>query len=404
MHTSSLLFVSALAIAPVAFASAPHHGSHAKRDIRHPRKAGAKRQDLPAIPTLTGNYATMASAALGTQAMPTADILSFASMFSGKPLPTAAGEAFTKSWGDAGSQVIDVSSLAESLGALASKATAAPAKRWEKDTGGTKTVTRGNVVEVQYWTSEEWGSGGETKSCDEEKASSTHRRQHHHHSTTTAAPVATTAVETTATTSAKAATITSSSVYDLGSVQDKSLSAHNVLRNNKGAVSLTWNETLADAAMAWANRCSFRSLVDLKATLRKLSTGEFADGGMSGAGSNVAYISGHTGTVEEQIKMWTDEESMYSSSNPTYADSYGHYTRPLLLNSSAVNLTLTIAWLPAEMVWKGTKTIGCAMVACDPLELNGDTSTSSTSNFLSCLYYPAGNIVGGSYFQENVEA
>ncbi|KAL8292409.1 hypothetical protein RQP46_001021 [Phenoliferia psychrophenolica] len=348
MHTTSLFVVSALAIAPAALASGTPHAAHAARDgTRHGRRVGSKRQSIPTLPT---NFASMAPAALGTQATPTAALLSLSSLWGDKPLPTAAAEPFMSKWGAEGSSAIDVSALAASLGSKL-KATGAPVtKRWEKDTGGTTTIHKGNEIEVEYWTSREWGSG------DEGGAASS--------SSDPAATSSAEAAAATATTAKKVA-VASKSVYDLGTVQAQSLDAHNVLREKKGADALAWNSTLADAAMNWVHKC------------------EFADGGMSGVGSNVAYIGSYDSTVPQQIKMWSDEESLYNADNPTYADSYGHYT---------------------QMVWKGTYTVGCAMAACDPIHVDGDSSSTPTSNFLNCLYYPEGNIEGASYFKDNVEA
>ncbi|KAL8287123.1 hypothetical protein RQP46_003575 [Phenoliferia psychrophenolica] len=158
----------------------------------------------------------------------------------------------------------------------------------------------------------------------------------------------------------QAANQTQTDVYSLKGIQSEALDAHNKLRAVKGGNPLVWNETLAAASQDWAHKCIFQ------------------DGGLSGTGSNVAASSSHSTNTTEQIGYWSDEESDYNEQS--YPAS--HYT---------------------QMVWKATTSIGCSLIACDPLTFPNGGGTWSTSNFLSCLYYPQGNVYPNSNFQKNVE-
>ncbi|KAF8332052.1 CAP domain-containing protein [Cantharellus anzutake] len=127
------------------------------------------------------------------------------------------------------------------------------------------------------------------------------------------------------------------------------LKAHNDLRNKHKAVALEWNETLADAAQTWLNKCVW----------------EHSEGAVGPYGENLAAGTGDF-PIPAAMKLWSDEEPDYNPSNPQYS----HYT---------------------QMVWNSTRQIGCRVHSCD---LSIFPSDSWVSTLLFAEYYPAGNIEG----------
>jgi pathogenesis-related protein 1 len=143
------------------------------------------------------------------------------------------------------------------------------------------------------------------------------------------------------------------------------LDPQNSLRAQKGAVAFTWNQTLADYAKKVSNTCVF-----------KHSGGPY--------GENLAAGSGNF-PISSGIKAWTDEESSYDPNNPQPS----HYT---------------------QVVWKGSKQLGCAETTCAPgtifdpkfgvspglrvLNKMLMSFDSQTANYIVCEYFPAGNVIG----------
>lgn len=109
------------------------------------------------------------------------------------------------------------------------------------------------------------------------------------------------------------------------------------------AAPLTWSSTLANFAQTVSNTCVMQH-----------SGGPY--------GENLAM--GTRLSCTRGVKLWTDEESSYGGG---YSPSSGHYS---------------------QVVWKGTKRVGCATRAC------------GGSNLITCEYEPRGNIIG--QFGQNV--
>ncbi|KDQ16642.1 hypothetical protein BOTBODRAFT_84364, partial [Botryobasidium botryosum FD-172 SS1] len=121
---------------------------------------------------------------------------------------------------------------------------------------------------------------------------------------------------------------------------------HNTFRAKHGAKPLTWSNSLATSAQAWANRCQFRH------------------SGTKGVGENLAAGTGNY-TPANAIKSWTDESSQYDPKHPQYS----HFT---------------------QVVWKSTIQVGCAVASC-----NGIFDPKfGKANYYVCQYSPPGNVIG----------
>lgn len=108
----------------------------------------------------------------------------------------------------------------------------------------------------------------------------------------------------------------------LSSDEQAYLSAHNSIRSSKHAVALTWSDKLASYAQGVANTCVF-----------KHSGGPYGENLSAGT---------HSFSIPAAIKLWTDEEKDYNPSNPQFS----HYT---------------------QVVWKGSREVGCAKITCATL-------------------------------------
>ena len=155
----------------------------------------------------------------------------------------------------------------------------------------------------------------------------------------------------------------------LGSQDDISayLHAHNVIRAKKGAHPLTWNTKLASAAQKVVATCQFQH-----------SHGRFGDYGENLAAGNGSY------PIATAVEDWIDEERDYDPRHPVPS----HYT---------------------QVVWKGSRQVGCAVHYCPMLTVaNIEVSVSTCAffymmltsasaqgaHFYACEYYPPGNYIG----------
>ncbi|KAK7246657.1 hypothetical protein RIF29_41527 [Crotalaria pallida] len=135
--------------------------------------------------------------------------------------------------------------------------------------------------------------------------------------------------------------------------QQDYLSGHNVARSEVHVSNLVWNGTVAAFAQNYANQ-------------RKGDCNLVHSGGGRIYGENIAMSTGDmSGT--DAVKMWVDEKPYYNYNVPIPNCCVGgqqclHYT---------------------QVVWRNTKSIGCAKVRCN----NGGT-------FITCNYYPPGNYGG----------
>ncbi len=131
------------------------------------------------------------------------------------------------------------------------------------------------------------------------------------------------------------------------------LAAHNRYRRLHGVPAVVWSDRVAASAMAYALSCP---------------------SGHSGTdyGENLSWASYDMG-VQTVVDGWYAEEADYDYNNPGYVKGTGHFS---------------------QVIWKGTRAIGCARVTgCGP-------EHSLRANTWVCQYSPAGNYV--SQFEENV--
>ncbi|KAG0222428.1 CAP domain-containing protein [Mortierella sp. GBAus27b] len=133
--------------------------------------------------------------------------------------------------------------------------------------------------------------------------------------------------------------------------QQTILDTHNQYRALHNATALTWDPKLADAGALAIQACQF-----------KHSGGKY--------GENLA--AGHK-DFATAIKAWYDEEKKYDYNQPGFSGDTGHFT---------------------QVVWKGTKSVGCAKKFC----------AESNWNIYVCEYDPPGNMVddGNKSFRQNV--
>jgi len=130
------------------------------------------------------------------------------------------------------------------------------------------------------------------------------------------------------------------------------LEKHNNYRILHGVSPVTWSDTVAASAQAYANTCP-----------------DSHSG--SGYGENLAWATYDMGE-SAVVQMWYDEEPLYDYDNPGFSSATGHFT---------------------QVVWKGTTQIGCG-------SKSGCSYPWPNSTVWVCQYNPPGNYIG--QFAENV--
>ncbi|GAA5892381.1 hypothetical protein JCM8208_005807 [Rhodotorula glutinis] len=173
-------------------------------------------------------------------------------------------------------------------------------------------------------------------------------------------PATSSTVSKASTTTALAAAAPSST---LGSdIRSAVLNEHNTFRALHSAPALVWNQTLADKAASWANKCVF----------------QHSQGALGRYGENLAASAGSGVTVQTAlsgIKAWEAEAPDYTPATPNYS----HFT---------------------QMVWKASKQLGCYQASCPAGSIFD--ARYGVNSFLVCEYDPPGNVYPASNFAINV--
>ena len=140
------------------------------------------------------------------------------------------------------------------------------------------------------------------------------------------------------------------------------ISAHNTIRisatptPNPALPVLTWSNTAAATAQAWADQCQFKHNPNL-GTLK--------------LGENIAAATPNSLTTAGVVQNWGSEASFYDYGTNSCAPGKqcGHYT---------------------QIVWRSTTQLGCATARCNQNSPIGVTPWQ----FWVCDYSPPGNFVG----------
>lgn len=119
---------------------------------------------------------------------------------------------------------------------------------------------------------------------------------------------------------------------------------------------LTWSNTVAATAQAWANKCMF------------------VHNPSSGYGENIYATSGSNVTASMPVNNWVNEKSSYNYNANTCSGTCGHYT---------------------QVVWRSSLRLGCAQKTCTTNSPFG--ASFPTWTFVVCNYDPPGNSGGRPY-------
>lgn len=116
---------------------------------------------------------------------------------------------------------------------------------------------------------------------------------------------------------------------------------------------LTWSNTVAQAAQAWANNCQF-----------KHSSG-------SGYGENIFADTG-SANASAVVADWVAEKANYNYANNSCAGTCGHYT---------------------QVVWRASTELGCGVKLCTSGSPFGSFNGGQWQLWV-CNYNPPGNFIG----------
>jgi uncharacterized protein YkwD len=156
-----------------------------------------------------------------------------------------------------------------------------------------------------------------------------------------------------------AATVDDCSSYNSPSqFKDTVLTIHNRVRYQHNAKPLAWNHSLVESSNQWASKCIWRH-------------------SHSGTGENLSL---RYPNATDAVEVWANERKIYDFASPNVrTHKVGHFT---------------------QMVWKDTRSIGCAAVGCAALQ----------GWYTVCQYWPPGNWFDPyakdevHLFRKNVEA
>lgn len=154
-------------------------------------------------------------------------------------------------------------------------------------------------------------------------------------------------------------TVTTSPSSTLSSFEQTMLDMHNADRAKHSASPLTWSPTLASAAASWASGCKWQHTPN------------------NPYGQNIAAGTASNFGAKDSCTMWYDEISQYNFAKGLYSDATGHFT---------------------QMVWKGSKKLGCAIQECSASQMG--LGSSGSAKYVVCNYDPPGNVIG--QFLQNV--
>lgn len=108
--------------------------------------------------------------------------------------------------------------------------------------------------------------------------------------------------------------------------QAQALKAHNLVRATHHAPPLTWNATLAEGALRWANTCQWKH------------SGGTVFPFIYGENLYSSTLSQGGERMNEGIQAFANEEAEYDYSSPGYSEATGHFT---------------------QVVWQSTQQVGC---------------------------------------------
>lgn len=153
----------------------------------------------------------------------------------------------------------------------------------------------------------------------------------------------------------------SSSSSTLSNFDQTMLTIHNDDRAKHAASPLTWDATLASAAAKWAAGCKWQHTPN------------------NPYGQNIAAGTASNFGARDAADSWYNEISQYNFAAGQYSDSTGHFT---------------------QMVWKGSKKLGCAIQECTASQMG--LGSQGKAQYVVCNYDPPGNVIGN--FLQNVLA
>lgn len=144
--------------------------------------------------------------------------------------------------------------------------------------------------------------------------------------------------------------------------QGKVLHSHNIHRANHSSDALTWSADLEKSAQVLASRCVYQHDTDIAPNANNY-------------GQNIGY-----GTSADEVGVMI--------SNLMYNDEMGYYEN--LYGEATPDMSLFEKWGHfSQIVWKGTKEVGCATAVCNSL---GNVDSTEALPFTVCNYSPAGNV------------